>query len=103
MNIRNALVVATLMAACLAFESAACADPSSDDASVTFRVKSKLDANRNTHGLPVSVATHNGVITLSGEVRSAEEKDLVELLARNVGDAAAVRNDLVVRSDAILR
>ena len=99
MNIRTALALGMLVVACFAFESAACADTeAASDASVTFRVKSKLDANRNTRGLPISVATRNGVITLRGEVRSAEEKDLVELLARNAADAAAIRNDLVVRS-----
>jgi osmotically-inducible protein OsmY len=98
MNIRTALAVAILVVACLAFQPAACADTdAASDASVTFRVKSKLDANRNTRGLPISVATRNGVITLRGEVRSAEEKDLVELLARDAGDAAAIRTDLVVR------
>jgi osmotically-inducible protein OsmY len=100
MKLRATMMLGMLaVVACLAFESAASADvdPASD-ASVTFRVKSKLEANRNTRGLPVSVATRNGVITLRGEVRSAEEKDLVELLARNAADAVPVRNDLVVRS-----
>lgn len=100
MNIRTALAAGTLVIACFAYQPAACADTdTASDASVTFRVKSKLDANRNTRGLPISVATRNGVVTLRGEVRSAEEKDLVELLARNAGDdAAVIRNDLVVRN-----
>jgi osmotically-inducible protein OsmY len=98
------LLIGTLVLACLAFDTAAYADTdSASDASVTFLVKSKLDANTNTRGLPIRVATRNGVVTLRGEVRSAEEKDLAELLARNAVETAAVQNDLVVRTRPIGR
>jgi len=42
-------------------------------------------------------------VSLRGEVRSAEEKDLAELLARNAVETTAVQNDLVVRTRAIGR
>ena len=97
MNIRIALMAGALALACLVFDTAVYADTNTSDASVTFRVKSKLDANRNTRGLPISVDTRNGVVTLRGEVHSAEEKSLAELLARNASDSLVVRNDLIVR------
>ena len=66
------------------------------DASVTALVKSKLATNANTRDLHVDVDTKNGVVRLSGEVWSAEERDLVELLARNTEAVAMVQNDLIV-------
>ena len=42
------------------------------------------------------VDTRGDVVTLSGEVASAEEKQLAEELARNTGDVKQVHNQLVV-------
>lgn len=69
----------------------------SSDASVTERVKSKLATNTNTRDLHIDVDTKNRVVRLRGEVWSSEERDLVELLARNTAAVAMVQNDLVVR------
>jgi osmotically-inducible protein OsmY len=69
----------------------------SSDASVTERVKSKLATNTNTRDLHIDVNTKNRVVTLRGEVWSSEERDLAELLARNIAAVAMVRNDLIVR------
>jgi hyperosmotically inducible protein len=68
-----------------------------DDATTTASVKSKLLGNPNTEGLQIDVDTRGDVVTLSGEVASAEEKALAEELARNTGDVKDVRNQLVVR------
>lgn len=68
-----------------------------DDATTTAAVKSKLLANANTEGLQIDVDTRGDVVTLSGEVASAEEKQLAEQLARNTGDVRDVRNQLTVR------
>ena len=67
-----------------------------DDATTTAAVKSKLLANPNTKGLQVDVDTRGDVVTLSGSVASAEEKQLAEELARNTGDVKDVRNQLIV-------
>jgi osmotically-inducible protein OsmY len=67
-----------------------------DDATTTAVVKSKLLANANTEGLKIEVDTRGNVVTLSGEVASAEEKQLAEQLARNTGDVKDVRNQLTV-------
>ncbi|MEO8466992.1 MAG: BON domain-containing protein [Gammaproteobacteria bacterium] len=67
-----------------------------DDVTTTASVKTKLLANKNTEGLKISVETRGDVVTLSGQVKSAEEKSLAEQVARNTGDVKDVRNQLVV-------
>jgi hyperosmotically inducible protein len=67
-----------------------------DDATTTAQVKSRLVANSNTHGLQIDVDTRDDVVTLSGRVKTSDEKALAEQIARNTGDVKAVRNDLVV-------
>jgi osmotically-inducible protein OsmY len=91
-------VIATLM---LAFT--AIADQTGQDAVTTAQVRSKLLANQNTRNLQISVETHNGVVRLRGEVRSAEERELAALLARHAGDVMVVQNELVVRSGGVAR
>lgn len=68
-----------------------------DDVTTTAAVKGKLLANPNTKGLQIDVDTRADVVTLSGQVASAEEKQLAEQLARNTGDVRDVRNELTVR------
>jgi hyperosmotically inducible protein len=67
-----------------------------DDATTTAAVKSKLVANTNTEGLKIDVDTNDDVVTLSGRVASAQERDLAGEIAKNTGDVKAVRNNLVV-------
>jgi osmotically-inducible protein OsmY len=62
-----------------------------------MRMKSKLLANTNTHGLKIDVDTRGDVVTLAGAVSSSEEKQLAEQIARNTGDVKDVRNQLVVQ------
>ena len=69
-----------------------------DDATTTASVKRKLLSNPNTDGLQIDVDTRGDVVTLSGEVGSAEESVLAEELTRNTGDVKDVRNQLVVRT-----
>ena len=68
-----------------------------DDATTTASVKSRLLGNPNTAGMQIDVDTRGDVVTLSGEVVSAEEKALAEEMARSTGDVKDVRNQLVVR------
>jgi len=67
-----------------------------DDATTTAAVKSKLIGNPNTKGLKIDVDTKNDVVTLTGRVKSDEERSLAEEIARNTGDVEDVRNNLVV-------
>ncbi len=68
-----------------------------DDATTTASVKSRLLGNPNTAGMQIDVDTRGDVVTLSGEVVSAEEKALAEELTRSTGDVKDVRNQLVIR------
>jgi osmotically-inducible protein OsmY len=68
-----------------------------DDATTTAAVKAKLLGNPNTKGTKIDVDTRGDVVTLSGQVASAEEKSLAEELAQNTGDVQEVRNRLVVQ------
>lgn len=70
-----------------------------EDLTTTAAVKAKLLANTNTKGLDINVDTHGDVVTLSGAVASAEEKQLAEQLARNTDDVDDVKNELVVRAN----
>lgn len=74
-----------------------------NDAYVTALVKSRLATNSNTRDLRIDVDTKNGVVHLRGEVESSEERDLVELLARNTDAVAMVQNDLIVLDRGIAR
>jgi osmotically-inducible protein OsmY len=67
-----------------------------DDATTTAAVKAKLVGNSNTTGLQIDVDTMDDLVTLSGEVSSAEMSQLAEEIARNTGDVKDVRNQLVV-------
>ena len=67
-----------------------------DDATTTAMVKTKLVGNSNTSGLKIDVDTQDDVVTLSGRVSSAAERDLAEQIAKNVGDVEGVHNNLVV-------
>jgi hyperosmotically inducible protein len=67
-----------------------------DDATTTAQVKTRLVANSNTHGLKIDVDTRDDIVTLSGRVKTAAEKELAAQIARDTGDVKAVHNDLVV-------
>jgi osmotically-inducible protein OsmY len=62
-------------------------------------VKSKLLWNGSTSGLEIDVDTHNDVVTLSGDVDSAQEKALAGQVAETTEDVRSVENQLSVRAD----
>lgn len=66
------------------------------DSTITAMVKKDLLANDQVAGLLISVTTKNGVVTLSGSVKSDVAKDLAEQIARNADDVAGVLNKLQV-------
>jgi osmotically-inducible protein OsmY len=67
-----------------------------DDTTTTAAVKSRLIGNANTKGLQIDVDTQGDIVTLSGSVRTAEERELAEQIARGSSDVRDVRNNLVV-------
>lgn len=69
------------------------------DATLTARVKSQLLAHSDTDGLAVDVDTEDGVVTLSGAVPTAEEKELMARLAANASGVQGVTNNLQVEPE----
>lgn len=66
------------------------------NATLTARVKSKLLVNENTGGMSIDVDSQDGVVTLSGDVKSDQEKDLAGQIAANTDGATTVNNRLIV-------
>jgi osmotically-inducible protein OsmY len=69
------------------------------NATLTARIKSQLLMNGNTGGMAINVDSKQGVVTLSGVVKSDEERDLAVRLASNTNGATSVTDRLVVKSD----
>lgn len=70
------------------------------DAAVSSAVQSKLTADRTANFARVDVDSAGGVVTLSGTVRSAEERARAERLAGQVNGVARVHNYLQIRRAA---
>jgi len=68
-----------------------------DDATTTAAIKSKLLMNSSTSGLDIHVKTVNGIVTLTGTVKSKAEKQLAGKLASNTEGALKVKNNLSVK------
>ena len=69
-----------------------------DDAAITAKVKAALIADSRTHAYKVDVATHDGMVSLSGEVASDEEKAAVEAVASKVKGIKSLKNGLTVHT-----
>jgi osmotically-inducible protein OsmY len=67
------------------------------DARITGRVSSKFAADQELASLHLSVETADGVVTLSGEVASAEQVGKAILLAYETPDVREVVSTLTVR------
>ena len=66
------------------------------DPAITTAVKSSLLADPRSSGLKIDVDTKNSVVTLSGRVKTAEEKARAEDVAKNTKGVASVVNKLKV-------
>ncbi len=66
------------------------------DITLTASVKSKLLLNSNTSGMAINVDTADGVVTLTGEVGSDEEKELAARIAANTEGTRSVNDMLKV-------
>lgn len=68
-----------------------------DDLEITTNIKSKLASDIGLSTVPdVSVNSTNGVVTLSGDVDSAETKSRVETLARAVPKVVRVVDNIQI-------
>src|SRR5690349_11523213 len=80
-----------------ASEKASDAKQAMSDATITTKVKSKLLADKSTHGLSIKVDTKGGVVSLSGEVKSKAESDAAEKIAHDTNGVKSVDNKLTVQ------
>jgi osmotically-inducible protein OsmY len=56
-----------------------------------------LAANASLRGLKLAVDTHDGVVTLRGQVNNVEQRNAAQLEARAVKGVKAVKNELSVK------
>jgi osmotically-inducible protein OsmY len=68
-----------------------------DDATITTRVKTALLNDPEVGGLRIDVDTFKGVVTLSGAVKSAAERDKAIALARKINGVVDVKSSLQVQ------
>ena len=67
-----------------------------DDAATTRLVRARLAEEKTIPVTAITVETLNGMVQLSGFVRSAEEKTLAERIARESRNVRDVRNQLML-------
>ena len=66
------------------------------DPAITSAVKTKLLADPMSAGLKIDVDTSKSVVTLSGDVRTSEEKTRAEQIAKDTNGVTSVVNDLKI-------
>lgn len=76
--------------------SKALVDTRLSNVTISNKVRSQLLANRRTSGINVDIETHNRVVTMSGQVKSAEEKELAYWVVKNTQGVKQVVNRLDV-------
>jgi hyperosmotically inducible protein len=67
-----------------------------EDTAVTGSVKAAFAVHRDLQNRPIEIETDGGVVLLSGEVASKEERESAEELAANVEGVEGVENRLAV-------
>ena len=69
------------------------------DASITAAVKTELLVESFTPALHIHVATNDRVVTLTGKVKSREDKDEAVRIAGNVGGVRSVQDQLDIHQN----
>ena len=69
-----------------------------DDATITMKVKSRLLDDPSVKGLKIDVDTRDGVVYLTGSVRSESEKDKAIELAKNTEGVRDVQANLTIKT-----
>lgn len=70
--------------------------PNTDDAQITARVQAEIAAARDMSGVRIDVDTREGIVTLSGAVRSAAIKARASEIARTVRGVQEVNDQLTL-------
>lgn len=68
-----------------------------DDATITTRVKTALLNDPDIGGLRIDVDTFKGVVTLSGSVKTAGERDKAIAIAKRIGGVTDVKSTLQIQ------
>lgn len=68
-----------------------------DDATVTTRVKTALLNDPDVGGMSIDVDTFKGVVTLSGAVKTAAERDKAVAIARRINGVTDVKSTLQIQ------
>ena len=79
-------------------EAATTAAAVAADAAITARVKSALVSELDLAALPIRVDTREGIVTLSGFVDSARERDRAKRAAATVAGVRYVLDRIVVKA-----
>lgn len=66
------------------------------DAAITTKVKSKLLATKDIKSLSISVTTNEGIVTLTGNVKTNMQKTKAVKVASKVKGVKSVKDELVV-------
>ena len=67
------------------------------DSSISTSVRSRLGANATLKALKIVVDTHDGIVTLKGQVNTLADKSAAQAEARAVSGVKGVNNQLTVR------
>jgi hyperosmotically inducible periplasmic protein len=70
--------------------------PATDDSGISTRVRTALLNDPQVAANGINVSASNGVVTLSGRVRSEAERDRAVAVARQTSGVADVRSELAV-------
>lgn len=69
------------------------------DTVITTEAKGKLMAADNIPSMNISVKTEQGVVHLTGNVKTEDQKTKAESVVRSINGVKNVQNDLTVKPD----
>jgi hyperosmotically inducible protein len=71
-----------------------------DDATITQQIKEKLSQSKSLKDQTINVETTGGVVTLTGQVKTAGQKGLATRTAKRVQCVKSVNNQLTIEKGA---
>ena len=91
------LLAVTLLAPLLLAACGKTVGETIDDATVTTRVKTSLLNDPDVGGMRIDVDTFQGIVTLSGRVKTRDEETKAIALARKIGGVKEVKSTLTIQ------
>ena len=67
-----------------------------DDSALTTKVKSALAADVSLKTLSLSVESEDGVVTITGKVKTQQDKDAVTNVVKNLSGVKSVHNNVTI-------